>query len=157
MALQTGRVLNMSTELLGSHPQDADEMVRKWLLPLRAAGIVRKEGDPLPFTLITHVAGSEDPTIGWAAPIVQISTLCDIKLGYAVAAAESAKTHDRMLLLARYCDAGDITLDDGTKVALDYVEVTESPRWVTFEDAMILRKVGRYKIGQSYVPSQVTV
>jgi hypothetical protein len=146
----------VSVELLGSHPQNAAEVIRKWLLPLGGAGTARMPGDGLPFRLITVFPGPEDPTLGLAAPIVQVDTLCDKKLGYGAAAAEDANTHDRMLLLARYCDAGSITLADGTLAALDYVNVVESPHLETFEDVMILRSVARYCIGQSYVASAST-
>jgi hypothetical protein len=65
--------------------------------------------------------------------------------------AQAKATHRRMLRLGTHCDT--ITLSDGRKVDVDYVEVVEQPIDVDYGDDQILRKVGRYEIGLTYVPT----
>jgi hypothetical protein len=135
-------------QLLDEAAEDIEEAVVAWLNPLRRSSAFRRTGDPLPFTLVTHVAGKECVEEGTADPIVSVHTLCDKALGEDAAAAECKNTHRRMLLLAR--ELPDITLTDGRIVSIDYCEVVESPIWVFYSD-LILRKVGRYQIGLSFV------
>lgn len=137
------------TDLLFSEAaEDVEAVLVAWLTPLRRCSVKRVSGDELPFTLVKHVAGSESAGVGLADPIVSVHTLCDRGEGYAAAADEAQSTHRRMLLLARTLD-WQITLADGTEVAVDYVTVVESPIWVPYTDE-ILRKVGRYQIGLTY-------
>ncbi len=141
----------MTAELLSWCAEDAEELIVAWLAPLRRAGTARQADDPLPFTLVRHIAGTEDADLEIASPVVSVHTLCDKASGWAAAKTEATKTHRRMLLLARYRDT--ITLSDGRYGAVDYVTVTETPIWVAYESTQILRKVGRYQIGLSYVPA----
>jgi hypothetical protein len=55
-----------------------------------------------------------------------------------------------MIELGRYRD--DIIINGGQVINVDYVAVFQQQIWVTYEDTQILRKVGRYIIGLSYVP-----
>jgi hypothetical protein len=141
----------LSAPLLPSYAEDVEELIVAWLSPLRRTGSARLEGDPLPFTLVNGLPGTEDPNVGLAAPVVQVETLCARTLGWAAAKNESNLTHRRMTLLARSCDCGGIILSDGLQAAIDYVTVDNSPSWLDYEDVMILRKVARYTIGLSYV------
>ena len=127
---------------------DVEAVMVAWLTPLRRCSVTRIAGDELPFTLVKHVAGTENPGEGLADPIVSVHTLCDRSYGESEAAYEAQLTHRRMLLLARTLD-WQITLPDHTEVAVDYVTVVESPIWVPYTD-QILRKVGRYQIGLTY-------
>lgn len=130
-------------------PTDLEEIIVAWLQPLRYTAIARQVDDPLPMALVTEVTGDEDDIIGIADPVVSVHTLCDRTLGYAAAKNEARNTHRRMLLLGRYLDA--ITLKDGRQAGVDYVSVFQRPRWVPYEDTQVLRKVGRYACGLSYV------
>jgi hypothetical protein len=56
-----------------------------------------------------------------------------------------------MLQLSRYLDT--VTLSDNRLASVDYVKVFESPSWQLYNDVTILRSVGRYVIGLSYVPA----
>lgn len=131
--------------------EDAEEVVIAWLTPLRRTGADRKSGDVLPFTLVTHVAGTENLDEGTAAPIVSVHTLVSKALGRNNAKNECKTTHDRMIRLGLHCDF--ITLADSRVVGVDYVDVVETPIWMPFGDELILRKVGRYEIGLTYVPT----
>lgn len=141
----------MSVELLDYAAPDAEVVAIAWLSPLRRSAATRQTGDPLPFTLVTHIAGTEDADLGLADPVVSVHTLCDKSLGWAAAKDEANKTHRRMLLLARYQEP--ITLPDNSLAGVDYVKVFQSPIWVPYENTQILRKVGRYTLGLSYVPA----
>jgi hypothetical protein len=141
----------VSVELAFYAAEDAEELIVAHLIPLRWSSAFRKAGDPLPFTLVTHIAGTESVGEGRADPIVSVHTLCDKALGVDAAMTESRNTHRRMLLLANGIDA--VTLTGGRIAGIDYLEVVESPRWEFYSDG-ILRKVGRYQIGLAYVPAQ---
>jgi hypothetical protein len=130
-------------------PDDAEEVVAMWMLPVRPSSSIRLLRDPLPFTLVTHITGSENEQESLSEPVVSVHTLCDKTLGISAAKDECKKTHSRMLRLAKYVE--DITLSSGRIVNVDYVEVTESPIWVPYGDDMILQKVGRYTLGLTYV------
>lgn len=129
---------------------DAEALVVAWLSGLRRSGSARQAGDPLPFTLITHITGAEDADLGLAEPVVSVHTLAAKSLGWGNAKNEAQQTHLAMLELARYRDT--ITLANGTPAEIDYLSVFQAPIWVPYEDAQILRKVGRYTIGLSYIP-----
>jgi hypothetical protein len=130
-------------------PDDVEEALTAYLSGLRRTAITRKTGDPLPFILVRHIDGGEDPEAGFADPLVSIRTLCAKSLGEDAAAAECALTHQWMLHLANNQD--DIPISGGRVVNLDYVNVVQQPRWVEFEDDQVLCKLGRYGIGLSYV------
>jgi hypothetical protein len=140
-----------TVELLYVRPEDAEEMVIAWLAPLRRSGAEFRVGDPLPFTLVTMIAGREDPYLETAEPVVSVHTLCDRSLGHEAAKDETELTHRRMLLLGRHLET--ITLTDGRQVDIDYMQVFASPIWVDYQDVSILRKVGRYRLGLSYLPA----
>lgn len=132
--------------LYGYAPEDIETALVAHLTPLRRAGFTREAGDPLPFTLITHITGTESANEGYADPVVSVHTLCDKTIGAPAARDEATKTHCRMLALLL-----DPTIVIGTRtVAVQYLEVVEQPRWEFFSDN-VLRKVGRYRIGLPYV------
>lgn len=135
------------TEVLNEAPDDAEEVFIAWLKPLRRTANTRPSGAPLPFTLVTLVAGDE--VDGYLDAVVSVSTLCRESLGEDNANDESKLTHQRIMLLSRYLE--DVVLFDGRKATIDYVTCTETPRWAPYGDDQILRKVGRYGIGLAYV------
>lgn len=140
----------MTAELLAYAPEDIETAIVAWLTPLRRSGWERKAGDPLPFTLVNHITGTESASEGYADPVVSVHTFCDKTLGAPAARDECDKTHRRMLLLMT---KPQITVGNRL-VAVQYVEVVpgEQPRWEFYSDN-ILRKVGRYRIGLPYVAS----
>jgi hypothetical protein len=142
----------MSVELLNEGVDDVEEIVIAWLQPLRRTAQTRVSGDPLPFTLVTHIASEERADEFHADELVSVHTMCDKNLGVDNAKEEADATHRRMLLLGRYLE--DVSLHDGRLATIDYVDSAGTPIWVPYGDDQILRKVGRYKIGLSYVTTQ---
>lgn len=139
----------MSVDLLPVGPDDIEVALVAYFSTIRRSAAVWETGDGTPFTIITHLTGTEDPEIGFADPVVQVDTLADKSLGWMNAKNEATTTHQRMLYLARYLPG--ITLS-GRVFGVDYVTVVESPRWIPFGDPSILRKCGRYQFGTGYVP-----
>lgn len=135
--------------LLPVGPDDIEAALAAYFAPIRRSASVWETGDGLPFTIITHLTGSEDPEVGFADPVVQVDTLADKELGWVNARNEARTTHQAMLYLARYQPS--IVLS-GRVFSIHYMLVTESPHWVPFGDIGILRKCGRYQIGIEYVP-----
>ena len=133
---------------LGNYaPEDIETLIVAHLKPLRRCDIERKPGDPLPFTLVNHIAGTESTNEGTADPVISVHTLCDKVTGAPAARDEATRTHRRMLSLL--VDP-TIVLSGGRLVAVQYLDVVEQPRWEYYSDT-ILRKVGRYRIGLPYV------
>jgi hypothetical protein len=139
------------TDLLDEAPDDIEEALVSWLTPVNRAAISRRTGDPLPFILIRHLDGSEKVDEGIADHIVTIRTLCARSGGEVAARNESLRTHRAMLELARYLP--EVSLSGGRIATIDYLKVTESPRWMAYEDDQILCKLARYQIGLSYAPA----
>lgn len=137
----------MSTPLADYSPEDVETILIAHLKPLRACAFQRQPGDPLPFTLVNHVTGTESANEGWSDPVVSVHTLCDKTAGAPAARDAATATHRRML---RLLTDPQITLADGRLVAVQYLEVVEQPRWEYYSDT-ILRKVGRYRIGLPFV------
>lgn len=142
----------MTVEVLNEAPDDAEEVVIAWLTPLRRTAQTRRSGEVLPFTLVSHLTGTEDVCNFYADDVVSVHTLCDKGLGEDNAKDEADATHRRMLLLGRYLP--DVVLTDGRIATIDYCDVFERPKWVPYGDDQILRKVGRYKLGLSYVTAE---
>jgi len=127
---------------------DVEEIIVNWLIPLRPSASIRLLTDPLPFTLVTHITGSECEEESHSEPIVSVHTLCDKTTGLTAVKNECRLTHQRMLRLARHLDDIPIT---GRIASIEYVDVTESPIWVPYGNDAILQKVGRYRIGLQFV------
>lgn len=142
----------MVAELYTEAANDAETVVVAWLKDLRpnATANTRRMGDPLPFTLVTEVAGKESVEESWNDPVIQVDTLCAKSLGRVAARDEGLKTHKRMLLLARYLE--DVDLGSGVMATVDYVKVFTPLHEEPYGDDQIIRKVARYQLGLSYSP-----
>lgn len=139
----------MTTPQLYQHAESVEQILIAYLSPQRRTAVARLVDDPLPFTIVHHITGIEDPQVGTADPVVSVQVLSDKALGWDLAEANAQQTHDALLYLARNLDTGP-TSGYGS---IDYIKVVEAPIWVEYEDTQILRKVGRYRIGLSYVPA----
>lgn len=139
-------------ELSDQSPDDGEEVLIAWLTPLRPTSVDRvPDRDPLPFTLVAHVAGTENEQEGTAAPVLSVHTLTAKAAGGKMGLKNATRdTHRRMLYLGKSCPT--VVLTDGTRVGVDYVDVVESPLYVPYGDDQILRKVGRYEVGLTYNP-----
>jgi hypothetical protein len=135
-------------DLADQDPEDSEEVVIAWMTPLLRTSNSRRAGDVLPFCVVNQVAGTENIEEGTAAPIVSVHWLTAKMLGRNNLKAQAKAGHKRMIRLGIHCDT--ITLTDGRKVGVDYVDVVEQPINVDYQDDLIIRKVGRYEIGLTY-------
>ena len=136
----------MTTPLSAYAPEDITTALIAWLTPLRRTSDSRAASDPLPFTVVEHITGTEDADIGTADQVVSVHTFVAKTAGATVLRDETNKTHRRMLLLN---DIRRITIGART-IGVAYVEVVEPPIPAYYSD-VVLRKVGRYRIGLPYV------
>lgn len=138
----------MTAPLATYAPEDIETALVAWLTPLRRTAIERKAGDPLPFTLVNMVTGTEDSRIGVARQIVSVHTMTARPSNGSLTEIrdEAIKTHRRMLYLQQ---EPRIAIGART-IGILYVEVVEAPRAEFYSDN-ILRKVARYAIGLPYV------
>lgn len=128
--------------------EDVEELMVAWLATLGRTAIERRANDPLPFRMVRRVAGGENVDEFADYPVVSVHTFA-ARTDPVAARDEAKATHDRMLLLG-LDPSQNIELSDGRLANVDYLEVVEAPIWVYFADN-VLRKVGRYQIGLSYV------
>jgi hypothetical protein len=129
------------TEIAAFGPEDVETLVVQWLASLYRTANVRRPGDPLPFLLVEHVAGTESIDESSADLVVQVNILNDKVLGEDEARDVKNRVHRRMLLLGRYLEV------DAT---VDWMKVFESPRRLAFQNDKVIRYAARYQFGQTY-------
>lgn len=146
----------MSVELLDEDVDDINTILVSWLSPLLATGHVsynRRAGDPLPFIWINHIDGEESIEESSVDELVSIHTLYPKDDGGATALRTfrdgARDTHRRMLLLGR--ELPDVALPGGRLATIDFCSVFSRPVTQEYGDEQILQKVGRYRVGLSYV------
>jgi hypothetical protein len=140
----------MSNGVLNTHAAlSVVKLLAAWLAPVRRSGAAMRIGDTYPFTIITKIGGVDCPEIETANPLVSLHTLCDKNLGYENAEDEADTTHRAMTDLARW--ATPILMPDGTTAVVDYTLVRQSQIPVEYDDVGVLRFVGRYELGLSYI------
>ncbi|APE16172.1 hypothetical protein BOH72_14055 [Mycobacterium sp. WY10] len=111
--------------------------------------VTRRANDPLPFVLVRHVDGREDPTAGTADHLVSLRVLCDKALGEDAAADTASGVHRLMLALA--IDLPDVYLAKRDRNAsIDYLTCTQSPKWVDYPNDQILCKQSMFQVGLAY-------
>ncbi|MBB3752614.1 hypothetical protein FHT44_005126 [Mycolicibacterium sp. BK634] len=132
-------------------PEDVEEVLVVWLGQIHRAAVTRRNKDPLPFILVRHIDGKEDTITGTADFLVSVRVLSDKNLGEDAAAEAAKDVHRQMLELAQYLP--DVPLSSGRNASLDYVTVTQSPRWVPYDNDQVLCKQAQYQIGLSYAPA----
>lgn len=132
--------------LLDEAPPNAESVTVAWLSELGPASIVRKAGDPLPFRLVTRVAGADD---GYELDraVVSVHTFATTMSN---AAREADKTHRRMLYLAQN-PLTDIVLPGNRVANVTFCQTFQSPNPLDYGDEQIERYVARYRLGLSFV------
>jgi len=122
---------------------NAVEVAIAWLRPLgQPCYAVRKQGDPLPYRLISRVAGSDVELYADDA-VLSVHTFADT---YTDASDFADAGHRRMLLLAND-PLATVTLSDGSTVSVQYVETVQKPIHLDYEEPDIYRFIARYKLG----------
>lgn len=139
----------MAVDLLPEAPPDAQRVVLAWLRPLGRAGTQRLSGDPLPFRLVTRIAGADDHIEGVDVAVVSVHTFAARE----TATDEANKTHQRMLYLARHPFTDIELLGSGVTANVNYCETVEKPTYQDYGDPNLLRYVARYRLGLDFVHS----
>lgn len=142
----------MTVDLIDVEAAEVEEFLVYWLNPLGPTAFKRRAGDPLPQRVVRRATGLEDECESLDLPVVSVHTFCATD-GSATAddaaADECKRTHKRMMYLAR--ELPEIVLPTGQVACLEFLDCTEKPIWVDYQDDSILRKVGRYQIGLTLV------
>lgn len=126
----------------------AELVVVSWLKELGRAGTRRKSGDPIPFRLVTRIAGADDPELGIDTAVVSVHTFASSP---EQAVEESQRTHRRMSVLTRNPLTTITLLGTSDVVNVDYCKTVMNPIEVEYSDPNVTRYVARYEIGLSYV------
>lgn len=141
------------SDLLGEDAPDVEDFVCVWLGVVVPASVTRTLNDPLPFCVVQRVAGEDDPNEGIDDPAVQVDIFDRARDG--MTAEQAAKktanmVHRRMNKLARQPDT-TIVLSDGTTANIDFMLRSSKPTRMEYADNQIVRYVGRYYPGLSFV------
>jgi len=147
----------MSVDLYTDAPEDIEDLVLAWLLPLAGSpaglGLERPDGGPFPFRLVTGLHTVDDCNLFTAESLVSVHTFethPNPIRARTLAKRASRDTHQRMLLLAH--DAmRDVVMADGRLANVDYLEVAERPHYEDYKTDTVKRYVGRYLVGLSFV------
>lgn len=145
----------MTAELLDEGPEDGETVVIAWLWDLLDEGHVantRRSGGPLPFILVHQIDGKECLEESTLDALVSVHVLTHKAAGEPESRDQTDAMHRRMLLLGR--ELPDVPLADGRCASIESVSVFKHPRREPYGDDQILRRIGRYKIGLSYVEAQ---
>jgi hypothetical protein len=143
------------TELLNEDVDDDETIVVAWLTPNLATGHVantRRSGDPLPFYLVTHISSTDNVEESTSDCLLSVHVLTHKSAGEQASRDETSRMHRRMLLLARHNEA--VALAGGRTATIDWTDVAQRPKRVEYGDELILRRVGRYRIGLSFAEVQ---
>lgn len=135
--------------LLPDVAPSAEQVVVSWLNPLGRTGTRRRSSDPIPFRLVTRIAGADIPDQGIDTAVVSVHTFA---AGPEAAVAESQKTHRRMSILTRNPLTEFTILGTSEVVTVDYCRTVMNPIEVEYDDPAVTRYVARYEIGLSYGP-----
>jgi len=139
-------------DLLGQDAPDVEDFIACAMAPVMRCATERDSDDELPFCVVTRIAGPDDPDCGTDDPVVQLEFFDKARdgLSKAQAAGETKnRGHRRMTKLAR--DFVDVTMSDGSTANATYVITTLKPVRMPYQDDQIVRYVGRYQVGLSYV------
>lgn len=138
----------MTVDLLPDAP-DVQRVIVAWLRPLGRCGTQRLAGDPLPFRLVTRVAGADDHIEGIDVAVVSVHTFATRE----TATDETHTTHQRMLYLQRNPFTDIELLGSGVVANINFCQTVEKPTLVDYGDPNLLRHVGRYRVGLDFVSS----
>lgn len=145
--------VNLDVEINDEGPDPVVAMAVAWLRPLLPDGQVADErppNSPLPFIVVSYVDGTENVEESSSDEVITVNALYAKGIGTSNKKAAGQfmdVAHRRMLSLARHLEPvviGSRTVD------IDYVGVFTPPRWESYADESILRKLARYRIGHSY-------
>lgn len=137
----------MTVDLLEDAPPDAQRVVVAWLRPLGRAATQRVSGDPVPFRMVTRIAGADDPVEGIDVAVISVHTFATRD----TSTEESNKTHQRMLYLARHPFTDIELLSSGVVANVNYCETVEKPTQQDYGDPNLIRTVARYRLGLDFV------
>jgi hypothetical protein len=141
------------TELFGSLPPSGVELLVAWLEPIALAHVPpgdvrgeRKAGDPLPFWLVSRVAGLDDKvTDRGTYSVHSMADNMDAAGEFALLA------HQRILTLGPpFAPQRRVTISGGREVFADSVTTDLFPRYEYYSDN-IRRFVARYDIDLRFI------
>lgn len=141
----------MTVELYALDAPNAVEFIIAWLRPLGdPCNATRMEGDPLPYRMVTRVAGEDDHDKFSDDAVVSVHTFAAT---FPAASDAADMTHRRIMVLIDDPN-NDVTLIDNTIANAEYVETLQKPIHVDYEDPDVIRFVARYRLGLHFVAVQ---
>lgn len=140
-------------DLLNEDAPDVEDFLCCWLQPVVRAAVERRQDDPLPFVVVTRVAGEDDQHEGIDDPTIQLDIFdrAQGKLTASQAAKLTANmVHRRMMFLSRNTGTA-VTMSGGVVANVDSLSTSMKPVREPYADERIVRYVARYQVGLSYM------
>lgn len=143
----------MTVELYGEAPEDVEDLVLAWLLPLAISpeylGAERPDvnGGKLPFRMVTGLHTVPDPNLFYVESLVSVHTFDRTRT---LAKRAARDTQRRMDVLA-HNPLSDIVMSDGRIANVECVETPEWPHPEPYGVDNVKRYVARYNVGLSFV------
>jgi hypothetical protein len=154
----------VSVDLYLDAPEDIEDLVLAWLLPLAGSpaglGLEKPDGATFPFRMVTGLHTVDDCNLFASESLVSVHTFethSNPQRARSLAKRAARDSHQRLLLLAH--DAmPDVVMADGRLANVDYLEVAERPHYEDYRADNVKRYVGRYLVGLSFnAPPPVVV
>lgn len=136
----------MTVDLLDEEPAEDEEFVIAALTGLYPAAIKKRTEDPVPFCIVRHIAGDEDPGQGHTDPVVSVRVVAPTE---AECLAASKDVHRRMLYLSRY-PMTDVIVGGQVRNA-DWVRTFQPFEWVRYDNESLFCRKARYQLGLPFV------
>lgn len=145
----------MAVELYGEAPEDVEDIVLAWLLPLtgdptpnpNALGADRPDGGALPFRMVTGLNTKPDPNLFYVESLVSVHTFDKTRT---LAKRAAKDTQRRMDVL---CDnpLSDIVMADARIANVEFCDCLERYHYEPYGVDTVRRYVARFNIGLSFV------
>lgn len=143
----------MTVELYGEAPEDIEDIVLAWLLPLAISsaylGAERPDvnGGNLPFRMVTGLVTTPDANLFYAESLVSVHTFDRTR----TLAKRAGRDTDRRMEVLGHNPFADIVMAGGRLANIETFEVVETAHYEDYKVDTVKRYVSRYRVGLSFV------
>lgn len=143
----------MTADLHAEAPEDIEDLVLAWLLPLAGSpdklGAERPDvnGGNLPFRMVTGLVTTPDANLFYADALVSVHTFDKTRTLAKRAAKDTQRRMDELAINS----LTDVIMADARHANVDYVDTIERPHYEPYGADNVKRYVSRYRIGLAFV------
>lgn len=143
----------MTVQLYGEAPEDIEDLVLAWLLPLAISpaylGAERPDvnGGNLPFRMVTGLVTTPDDNLFYVESLVSVHTFDRTR----TLAKRAGRDTDRRMEVLANNPLSDIVMGDGRLANVENLDVLEAAHYEDYKVDTVKRYVSRYRVGLSFV------